>query len=50
MQELQIIESVINKSLEKGVFTSAKEIATVLKALQTIAQKLQENGTNNPAN
>jgi hypothetical protein len=50
MQELQIIEAVINKSLEKGVFTSAKEIASVLQALQSLAQKLQENGTNNPAN
>jgi len=50
MQELQIIEAVINQSLAKGVFTSAKEIATVLKALQTIAQKLQENGINNTTN
>jgi hypothetical protein len=50
MQELQIIEAVINKSLEKGVFTSAKEIAQVLQALQTLAQKIQENGINNPAN
>ena len=45
MQELQIIEAVINKSLEKGVFTSAKEIATVLQALQTLAQKLQNERT-----
>ena len=45
MQELQILEAVINKSLEKGVFTSAKEIATVLQALQTIAQKLQNERT-----
>jgi hypothetical protein len=45
MQELQIIEAVINQSLAKGVFTSAKEIASVLQALQTIAQKLQ-NGNN----
>lgn len=45
MQELQIIEAVINKSLEKGVFTNAKEIATVLQALQTIAQKLQNERT-----
>lgn len=50
MQELQIIEAVINKSLEKGVFTSAKEIATVLQALQTIAQKLQSNGNNDTNN
>jgi len=50
MKELQIIEAVINQSLAKGVFTSAKDIAQVLQALQTIAQKLQENGTNNPAN
>ena len=50
MQELQIIETVINKSLEKGVFTNAKEIATVLQALQTIAQKLQENGNINTNN
>ena len=50
MQELQIIEAVINKSLEKGVFTNCKEIAQVLQALQTLAQKLQENGTNNTAN
>ena len=50
MQELQIIEAVINKSLEKGVFTNAKEIATVLQALQTIAQKLQENGNINTNN
>ena len=50
MQELQIIEAVINKSLEKGVFTSSKEIATVLQALQTIAQKLQENGSINTNN
>ena len=45
MQELQIIEAVINKSLEKGVFTSAKEIAMVLQALQTLAQKLQNERT-----
>ena len=50
MQELQIIEAVINESLEKGVFTSAKEIATVLQALQTLAQKLQENERNNTTN
>jgi len=50
MQELQILESVINQSLAKGVFTSAKEIATVLQALQTIAQKLQENGNTNTNN
>ena len=50
MQELQILESVINRSLEKGVFTTAKDIATVLQALQTIAQKLQENGINNTTN
>jgi hypothetical protein len=50
MQELQILESVINQSLAKGVFTSAKEIAQVLQALQTLAQKLQENGINNTAN
>ena len=43
MQELQIIETVINKALEKGVFTNAKEIATVLQALQTLAQKIKEN-------
>jgi hypothetical protein len=49
MQELQIIEAVINKSLEKGVFTNAKEIATVLQALQTIAQKLQSNGNDDTA-
>jgi hypothetical protein len=42
MQELQILESVINRALEKGVFTSAKDIATVLQALQTIAKKLKE--------
>jgi hypothetical protein len=42
MQELQIIEAVINKSLEKGVFTNAKDIAQVLQALQTIAKKLKE--------
>jgi hypothetical protein len=45
MQELQIIEAVINQALAKGVFTSAKEIAQVLQALQTLAQKLQ-NGNN----
>jgi len=50
MQELQIIEAVINKSLEKGVFTSAKEIARVLQALQTIAQKLQTNERNDTTN
>ena len=50
MNELQIIEAVINKSLKKGVFTNAKEIATVLQALQTIAQKLQENGNINTNN
>jgi len=50
MQELQILESVINQSLAKGVFTSAKEIATVLQALQTIAQKVQENERNNTTN
>jgi hypothetical protein len=50
MQELQILESVINRGLEKGVFTTAKDIATVLQALQTIAQKLQENGINNTTN
>lgn len=49
MQELQILEAVINKSLEKGVFTTAKEIATVLQALQTIAQKLQSNGNDGTA-
>lgn len=49
MQELQIIEAVINQSLAKGVFTSAKEIATVLQALQTIAQKLKSNGNNDTA-
>ena len=49
MQELQIIETVINKSLEKGVFTSAKEIAQVLQALQTLAQKLQNNGNDDTA-
>ena len=50
MQELQIIEAVINQSLAKGVFTSAKDIAQVLQALQTIAQKLQENERNNTTN
>lgn len=50
MQELQILESVINKALEKGVFTTAKDIATVLQALQTIAQKLQNNGNDHTAN
>ena len=49
MQELQIIETLINKSLEKGVFTTAKEIATVLQALQTLAQKLQSNGNDDTA-
>ena len=49
MQELQIIEAVINKSLEKGVFTNCKEIASVLQALQTIAQKLQNNGNDDTA-
>jgi hypothetical protein len=37
MQELQILEAVINKSLEKGVFNNCKEIASVLQALQTLA-------------
>jgi hypothetical protein len=46
MQELQIIEAVINKALEKGVFTSAKEIASVLQALQSLAQKIQSHGSN----
>jgi|LauGreDrversion4_2_1035121.scaffolds.fasta_scaffold1920216_2 hypothetical protein len=50
MQELQIIEAVINKSLEKGVFTSAKEIASVLQALQSLAQKIQSNGSNDTNN
>ena len=50
MQELQIIESVINKALKKGVFTTAKEIATVLQALQTIAQKVQQNGNDHSTN
>jgi hypothetical protein len=50
MQELQIIEAVINKSLEKGVFTNCKEVASVLQALKTIAQKLQENGSINTNN
>lgn len=50
MEELRIIEAVINKSLEKGVFTTAKEIATVLQALQTLAQKLQNNGNDSTAN
>jgi hypothetical protein len=50
MQELQILESVINRALEKGVFTTAKDIATVLQALQTLAQKLQSNGIDNTTN
>ena len=45
MNELQTIEMVINQALAKGVFTSAKEIAQVLQALQTLAQKVQ-NGNN----
>lgn len=45
MQELQILEITINKALEKGVFTNCKDIADVLKALQTIAQKLQNERT-----
>lgn len=49
MQELQILESVINKALEKGVFTTAKEIAKVLQAIQTIAQKVQQNGNDSTA-
>ena len=49
MNELQIIEMVINQALAKGVFTSAKEIAQVLQALQTLAQKLQ-NGNNDTNN
>lgn len=52
MKELQTLELVINKALEKGVFTTAKEIATVLQALQTIAEKINklENGTNSTDN
>jgi hypothetical protein len=52
MQELQIIEAVINKALEKGVFVNCKEIADVLHALQLIAQKIskQENGNINTNN
>ena len=50
MNELQIIEMVINQALAKGVFTSAKEIASVLQALQTLAQKIQSNGSNNTNN
>jgi hypothetical protein len=50
MQELQIIEAVINKSLEKGVFTNCKEIASVLQALQSLTKKVQENERNNTTN
>ena len=50
MQELQIIEAVINKSLEKGVFTNCKEIASVLQALQSLAQKVQQNERNTNTN
>jgi hypothetical protein len=49
MNELQTIEMVINQALAKGVFTSAKEIAQVLQALQTLAQKVQ-NGNNDTNN
>lgn len=44
MQELQILELTINKALEKGVFTNCKDIADVLQALQSIAQKIKEHG------
>ena len=52
MKELQTLETVINKSLEKGVFTTAKEIAIVLQALQSLAEKINklENGTINTDN
>lgn len=52
MQELQLIELTINKALEKGVFVNCKDIADVLQALQSIAQKLniQENGNIDPNN
>lgn len=52
MKELQTLELVINKALEKGVFTTAKEIATVLQALQSLAEKTNklENGANNTDN
>jgi hypothetical protein len=50
MNELQIIESIINKALEKGVFTNCKEIAATLQALQSLAQKLKEDGNNSTNN
>ena len=52
MKELQTLELTVNKALEKGVFTNCNEIATVLQALQTIAEKLNklDNGTTNTSN
>jgi hypothetical protein len=52
MKELQTLQETINKALEKGVFTSCKDIATVLQALQSLAEKINklENGTINTDN
>lgn len=52
MKELQTIELTINKALEKGVFTNCNDIATVLQALQSLAEKVNtlENGANNTDN
>jgi hypothetical protein len=52
MKELQTLELTINKALEKGVFTNCNDIATVLQALQTIAEKINklENGISSTDN
>lgn len=52
MKELQTLELIVNKALEKGVFTNCNEIATVLQALQSIAEKINkiDNGTINTDN
>jgi len=50
MENLQIIEIAINKALEKGVFSSCKEISDILNAMQQIAKKITDNGLDDTNN
>jgi hypothetical protein len=52
MDQINILKTVINKALEKGVFSNCNDIAIVLQALQNLQNKIEtfENGDNSTNN
>lgn len=52
MDQINILTTVINKALEKGVFSNCNDIAIVLQAIQSLENKIKtlENGSNSTNN